>query len=556
MMHQLLKKDSFNIPLLIITGALLFIPFLGRVHLFDWDEANFAEAAREMIVTHDYTRVTIDYQPFWEKPPLFIWLEAISMNVFGVNEFAARFVDALCGILTLVAVYILGRRIFDPLMGLLWALAFIGSFLPHFFFKSGVIDPLFNFFIFFGVAFCFFALRNSDHRHRLFFYALAGCATGLGMLTKGPVALLIVAMVMFVYWASVRFKVFFTFWDLIAFLVPAFCIASVFYGVETLFHGTWFIREFTKYQLRLLTTGDAGQGRPFYFHFLVVLFGCFPASFLAIRSFVKRDETVARQILFSRFMLILFWVVLILFSIVKTKTVLYSSLTYYPVTFLAALHMRGLIRGTLKWGKPLGYSMAIFALLIALAITFFPLLMINVHSIIPFVKDKFAVACLENPVHWSAWESLIGIAYATALATALFLLARQRFAAGFTTLLVSSALCLQCFMLIFAPKIEQYSQGGPVAFFREHSDGSCYVRSIFKSYTDLFYGKALPGPLSSSDKMWLLYGPIDKPAYFVSRVTEVRSGMPFDSLTELKREYGFVYFRREVPIKAVPAGPP
>jgi len=70
---------------LLIAGAalLLFVPFLGSVHLFDWDEINFAECAREMLVTGDYFSVKINFQPFWEKPPLFIWMQALSMNIFG-----------------------------------------------------------------------------------------------------------------------------------------------------------------------------------------------------------------------------------------------------------------------------------------------------------------------------------------------------------------------------------------------------------------------------------------------------------------------------------------
>lgn len=65
------------------------------------DKINFAEAAREMIVTGHWLRVHIDYAPFWEKPPLFIWLQAIAMSVFGVNEFAARLPNALIGVATL-----------------------------------------------------------------------------------------------------------------------------------------------------------------------------------------------------------------------------------------------------------------------------------------------------------------------------------------------------------------------------------------------------------------------------------------------------------------------
>ena len=86
-------KDSprFWQLLIVLIASLLFIPFLGHVHLFDWDEINFAEAAREMIVSKNYLSVQIDYLPFWEKPPLFIWMQVLSMKVFGINEFAASF---------------------------------------------------------------------------------------------------------------------------------------------------------------------------------------------------------------------------------------------------------------------------------------------------------------------------------------------------------------------------------------------------------------------------------------------------------------------------------
>lgn len=52
-----------------LLAFVFFVPYLGNVHLFDWDEINFAESAREMLATGNYLRVQIDYQPFWEKPP-------------------------------------------------------------------------------------------------------------------------------------------------------------------------------------------------------------------------------------------------------------------------------------------------------------------------------------------------------------------------------------------------------------------------------------------------------------------------------------------------------
>ena len=57
--------------LIAILGMALFFPFLGQVHLFDWDEINFAECAREMIVSKDYLRAQIDFAPFWATKALF-----------------------------------------------------------------------------------------------------------------------------------------------------------------------------------------------------------------------------------------------------------------------------------------------------------------------------------------------------------------------------------------------------------------------------------------------------------------------------------------------------
>ncbi|MGZ3958363.1 MAG: ArnT family glycosyltransferase, partial [Flavisolibacter sp.] len=128
---------------LVLGAAILFLPFLGSTHLFDWDEVNFAEASREMLITKNYFIPQINFQPFWEKPPLFFWLQASSMSVFGVNEFAARFPNALCGMITLICLYRIGKRLRDKTLGWIWVLMYAGSFLPQLYFKSAIIDPWF-----------------------------------------------------------------------------------------------------------------------------------------------------------------------------------------------------------------------------------------------------------------------------------------------------------------------------------------------------------------------------------------------------------------------------
>ena len=144
---MILQTNHYR-TLLLLIGIILFLPFLGAAPLFDWDEINFAESAREMLLTGNYSRVQINFQPFWEKPPLFFWMQAFCMKLFGINEYAARFPNAIFGIITMLTLFEMGRNIRDNRFGFIWAMCMAGSFLPLVYFKSGIIDPVFNYFIF------------------------------------------------------------------------------------------------------------------------------------------------------------------------------------------------------------------------------------------------------------------------------------------------------------------------------------------------------------------------------------------------------------------------
>jgi 4-amino-4-deoxy-L-arabinose transferase-like glycosyltransferase len=176
--------------LIALGAAVLYIHSLGKVHLFDWDEINFAESAREMIESGNYMRVQINYEPFWEKPPLFFWMQVLAMKVFGVNEFAARLPNAVCGIVTLITIYAIGKRLHGPCFGLWWTGLHATSFLPHLYFKSGIIDPWFNLFIFLGIYFLsrFIDQREAGERH-MRSLVLSALFAGLSVLTKGPVGM-------------------------------------------------------------------------------------------------------------------------------------------------------------------------------------------------------------------------------------------------------------------------------------------------------------------------------------------------------------------------------
>jgi 4-amino-4-deoxy-L-arabinose transferase-like glycosyltransferase len=290
MSEKINRLNPTTIRIFIATiAALLFIPFLGGEHLFDWDEINFAESAREMIVTGDYLTVQINFQPFWEKPPLFIWMQVLSMKLFGINEFAARFPNAICGIVTLLVLFNIGRKIRNNLFGLLWVLAYAGSVLPFFYFKSGIIDPWFNLFIFLGVYFLML-YAFPENKQKLRNIILAATFAGLAILTKGPVGFLLIALTGGVFLLWVKFKVKVRVMDVVTYFVVLALVGGSWFIIQILTGNFDTVVEFIVYQVRLFQTQDAGHGGFFGYHFVVLFFGVFPSSILALKALAKNHQ--------------------------------------------------------------------------------------------------------------------------------------------------------------------------------------------------------------------------------------------------------------------------
>src|ERR1035437_26288 len=541
---------KFYLYLILISAIFFFIPFLGSVHLFDWDEINFAESAREMIVTGNFSRVQIDFHPFWEKPPLFFWMQALSMKLFGINEFAARFPNALIGILTLLTLYLVGKRLYDEKFGLIWALAYLGSFLPHLYFKSGIIDPFFNFFIFLGIVFLAKSINKTGEKKEFIYALLGGISIGLAILTKGPVGLLVAGISVLVYWATMRFRKITNWKNIMIFAFMLFIISCLWFGPEMIKNGPWFLREFIKYQVDLFLNPVAGHGGPFYYHFLIVFLGCFPISVLALPVLLRRKTGSGEEgSYFLKWMLILFWVVMILFTIVKTKIVHYSSLAYFPLSYLAAFFIYEVINKKAELKNYLLWLLGITGTIFSIILIALPLVGNYKNLIIPYIKDNFAVACLNSPVQWSGYEYLIGVGYFLAVILIIVIIKRKNLFTGAIILFYATAFCIFFYLKAVVPKIEGYSQAPTINFLKSISGQDVYVTTIgFYSYAPFFYFEKMPGGnAESSNKSWLLEGNIDKPAYFIAKVTGKDLFDKHPDCTLIKQEGGFLFYYRKPP---------
>ena len=549
------RKSIYNYLLIALLSMIFFIPYLGDVHLFDWDEINFAEAAREMLVTGDYLTVRIDYKPFHEKPPLFIWLQALSMHAFGVNEFAARLPNAVTGIITLLLLYGFGKKIFDERFGLLWVIAYIGSFLPHFYFKSGIIDPVFNLFIFLSIYFsyCYLnnAIKNQKKKLRYFFFAVF--FAGLAVLTKGPVGFLLVFLCWNLFYFIKRKYFRYPYKEILLITFFSFTFYLAWYISVTLLSGADLINDFLKYHLRLLTTEDAGHGGPFYYHFFVLLFGCFPSSVIALRAIRRSQQDSDEHQQFKQWMLILLCVVLVVFSIVETKIIHYSSLAYFPITFLAAYAMHAMSFKNMMPKASTTWLIGIIGISWAATFAIIPLIFINIDLVLQRVIDVFTAGLLQTKVDWQGYEYLIGVFYFIAIVIAMILLQKKFVLKGFIILFAASALAVFTFLPLTVPKIEPYTQGAPIEFFKALKGKDVYVAALgYKSYAQYFYTEK-PKNLSAHHlgasqavfNEWLLNGNIDKDAYFVCKNKRLNRYLQYNNVKVLYEKSGFVFFKRE-----------
>ncbi|MFN3852685.1 MAG: ArnT family glycosyltransferase [Spirosomataceae bacterium] len=551
-------------PLIIaVVGAVFFIPNLGNVHLFDWDEINFAESAREMILTGDYWRVQIDFKPFWEKPPFFFWMQVLSMKTFGINEFAARFPNAIMGVITLVTLYVIGKKEKDTQFGLLWALSYLGSLTPHLYFKSGIIDPTFNYFIFLGIYFSYIGLiprteygkkpetksqkqearnqnqetRNKKQEARYAF--LAGLFIGLAVLTKGPVGGLIWGLVVVLFWAIYgRFRAIYSAIQIVIFFITCFAVASIWFMNELITNGLWFFKEFLEYQVRLFSTSEAGHGQPFYYHFLVVLIGCFPISILGFPKLFRILKPSENTTTWTRFAYLTFWVVMILFSLTTTKIVHYSSMTYFSLSFFAATFIQSWLNGSSNWSLWHVIGTLFIGFLLSFILSAVPYVGMNSEQIIPLIKDKFAAANFKAKVDWSGWEMLIGICYFVVILWVILSIKKadsvNKKIRIITPLFSATAITLFLYGAFVVPKIERYTQGAAIDFYESKQGQNVAVEVLgFKSYAHLFYFKKPASQIAVTD------------TFYVTKIDRYDDYQSDSTLKFVEEKNGFVFLKKQ-----------
>ncbi len=331
--------SSKILPILLIffvSLSLIFIS-LGSNHLIVWDEAIYAKISSNMVETGNYLTMSWrDGSSWYEKPPLYMWLSALLIDMFGFSSLAVRFPSAFFGLLTVLVVYQLSSKMFDRKVGVISSLALVTT--THFLYytRSSMLDVTATFFITLAIYLYYLFSRSFELRYKWFFVFLSGLSLGLAVMTKGivgivPVGGFVLYELISLLTSPKNYK-YINLLGILVLLISVVLVAFPWHYYMYLQFGDTFVNNYLGYHVidRAFTSIE-DKGRPFLWYvevmkvsmrlWFIVLLAALPLSLL--HSFVRKNRN---HILILSVSVVLF----VVFSLSVSKLIWYI-IPIYPL---------------------------------------------------------------------------------------------------------------------------------------------------------------------------------------------------------------------------------
>ncbi len=295
-------------------------------------EARYIEIPRQMLETGDWLTPRINGVPYFEKPPLFYWLQASVMQIGGLAEFSGRMATTLAVIGNCLLTFLIAGRLYGRRAAWLSALVLSTCLLGYGLSRIALLDQTVTLFITLTLGSFLAAQKNGDAKKRRCFYHLMYIAAALAMLTKGLIGVVIPGLVIGMWLMITRS------WQVLLraqritgsllFLAIAVPWHVLMQQAHPEFFDFYFIHEhFTRY-----LTDEHKRTAPWCFFIAVTIVGLVPWVFLlpsAARCFLRERNN--RDTL-----LLLLWVLLplIFFSASKSKLAPYIYVIFPPLAVM------------------------------------------------------------------------------------------------------------------------------------------------------------------------------------------------------------------------------
>lgn len=321
------SKRTRTLLVLVLAALPVYFLFLGANSIWDANEAFYVDTPRQMVLSGDYITPSFNGHERLNKPVLSYWIVAGLYQLFGVSVGVERLGIAIGAVGIIAATFLVGRALRSTAVGLLAALMVATSPRMVMFSRRIFIDIYITLFMALTLA-CFVMALRYPERRRVWLIAMY-VAIGLGVLTKGPVALFF-PVAAGALWFTIERR-----WSDVSRLmvVPGalivFAIVAPWYVALYFEHG-WgpIVQFFVGENVGRYTGGMASEGRGALFYLPVLLGDLFPWSpllliplLVAWRPAAPREESVHASIR----RLLWLWIVVItgVFSLSQSKQDLY-----------------------------------------------------------------------------------------------------------------------------------------------------------------------------------------------------------------------------------------
>jgi 4-amino-4-deoxy-L-arabinose transferase-like glycosyltransferase len=362
---------------LLVLAVPVFFAFLGTNSIWDTNEAFYVETPRQMVRSDDYVNPSFNAAPRFNKPVLSYWIVAGLYRAFGESVAVQRVGIAFGALAIIASAFLIGRALRSTTTGLLAALIVATAPRVVWFSRRIFIDVYLTAFT--SLALAAFVLSQASQRHKKRYLALMYLALGLGVLTKGPVALALPALICLI-WLAVQGRLrdvrelmlFRGAWIIAGVVLPWYAMVYAQHGWSYI---TTFVFEenFQRYATTAMTPGD----RNVTFYIPVLLTELFPWSLLVVAPLLGigmawrsrlRGRGAAGNVASLETLLWLWIVVFVaVFSLSRTKEDLYIFPIVPAVAVLVAAALTDSFGGAGARSRLLHILMAISASLCVIA---------------------------------------------------------------------------------------------------------------------------------------------------------------------------------------------
>jgi 4-amino-4-deoxy-L-arabinose transferase-like glycosyltransferase len=337
--------------LILLLALAVLLPQLAGYPLLEPDEARYVEIPREMLASGNYVIPRLNDIIYLEKPPLFYWLQTLSIREFGIHEMALRFWNAFFAAFTCVMVYLTGSTLYNRKTGWLAAgLLFSGLLffaMAHFI----TLDMTFSALLSSCLMSLLLAVNKTQDGSRSWFY-LAYTFAALAVLTKGLIGMLLPGAI-FLLWLIATQQ-----WA----ILKRACIPTgvcLFLAITLPWHilAQQQVPQFFDFYilgqqfLRYLTLAE-DRYQPIWFFGVILFAGLMPWTYFALQAVARQANQVRlsfKHYPTETFLLIWSALIFVFFSLSKSKLVPYILPVLPPLMLLLSHDLLTHGRKTWEW---------------------------------------------------------------------------------------------------------------------------------------------------------------------------------------------------------------